>query len=120
MGGGVGAGVVVGVRLQGDRSRIRSPARSEDDQPGDEGNQAPDEDGGQAGEGGENKRLHEERIREAKRGNAEHLQSRRTAQRGQTIMAGEKRGQGEETPTTKQQSNSAEERDEDGRSSGNG
>ena len=35
--------------------------------------------------GGEKKRLHEERIREAKRGNAERLQSRRTAQRGQTI-----------------------------------
>ena len=42
--------------------------------------------------GGEKKRLHEERIREVKRGNAESLQSRRTAQRGQTIMAGEKRG----------------------------
>ena len=42
--------------------------------------------------GGEKNRLHEERIREVKRGNAESLQSRRTAQRGQTIMAGEKRG----------------------------
>ena len=46
--------------------------------------------------GREKKRLHEERIREAKRGKAERLRSRRTAQRGQTIMAGEKRGREEE------------------------